>query len=299
MEIRQLRHFVALAETLNFRRASERLHISQPPLTASIKKLEAEIGTALFERSTHKVTLTSAGLAALESAQRAIQHAENVRRAALAGAGGEVGEVDLGFVGSAAYQVVPQLLAAFRERFPAVTLQLHESSASQLIEKVRQGTLDAALVRSLPQSRFGPGLKSILLEADHLMLALPQGHPIAGRDSLRLDDLRGEPFIAYTELVGLALRSLWNALFLEAGFEPRVEQRATQVQTMIFLVRSGIGVALVPSSASAHLPDGVVLREIEGLGQRARMAIAMVYSTADEMPQVTALVRIAQSVARF
>lgn len=294
MELRQLRYFVMLAETLNYRRASERLYISQPPLTVAIQKLEAEVGVLLFDRTTQVVRLTSAGAAALDSARKALFFADEVGRAAAAGAAGETGPLRLGFVGSATYSLLPRVLPTFRERYPQVVLHLTESAATDLLGRVQGGELDVALVRMTPQQREPAGLRFELLAEDYFMLAVPTASQLAVRRNLRLSDLQDEDFIAYSGAVGTQLRTMWTTVFQQAGFEPRIHQEATQVQTVLALVESGLGLALVPSSSATSLPQGVFLVDIVGLQEATRMGVGMVTRTNNELPVVTSFLRVAR-----
>lgn len=294
MELRQLNQFVVLSETLNFRRASQRLHITQPPLTGSIKKLEAELGVQLLERSTHGVKLTSAGHASIESARKALYYAENFKRAAVAASSGKTGFLRVGFVGSATYSVLPHLLSRFHNGFPHVTLQLRESAARDLLPNVLNGASDVALVRKLPGQQVPEGLSMKLLASDYFVLALPDRHLLLRRRSLRLDELSHENFIAYSDNVSPQLRSMWASAFQEAGFQPRVTQEATQVQTVLSLVKIGFGLALVPSSVTGHMPAGVKLKELKGLAAQTRMGIAVATRTDDNLPVVMAFLRVVE-----
>src|SRR5687768_3402859 len=139
MELRQLRQFVAVAEARNFRRAAEQLHMAQPPLSVAIRKLEEEVGTALFVRQPRGVVLTAAGVAALSVAQQCMASADALRDAALSAAGGESGVLRVGFVGSATYSLMPKLLPAFRSRYPDVELVLRESTNLELLALVEGG----------------------------------------------------------------------------------------------------------------------------------------------------------------
>lgn len=277
MELRQLRHFVMLAETLNFHRASERLHISQPPLTVSIKKLETEMGVALFERTSQGVKLTAAGVAALANAKRAIFFAEETRRSAVAIASGKTGLLRLGFIGSANHSSMPRVIKKFRSLYPGVELQLQESSMMDLLHRVESGLIDIAFIRVGYPMPEDPHFDLTLLEKDHFVVAVPSDNPFAGRSALRLAELRNEPFIGYSEAIGPVMRSLWSKAFQLAGFQPDITQNATQVQTILSLVASGLGVALVPSSLMRQVVEGVHFAEVEGF--RASMMIGLAMAT--------------------
>lgn len=147
MDLRSLRHFVALAETLHFRRAAERLHMAQPPLSASIRRLEERLGVQLFERTRRGTRLTPVGHAALEEARRTLFHAEQFGRVAKAAAHGEAGQLRVGFVGSATYALMPRVIPEFNARFPSVQLELRESTTTRILHLVENHEMEVGLVQ--------------------------------------------------------------------------------------------------------------------------------------------------------
>jgi DNA-binding transcriptional LysR family regulator len=259
MDLRQLRYFVVLSETLNFRRAAERLNISQPPLTVAIRKLEAELGADLFTRSARGVSLTAAGEAALEPARAALNQAELVRQAVQEGADGERGRIRIGFVNSAMYGLLPGLIPRFRQRYPHVAFVLEEGDSRVIARRIASRQLDVGFVRLplLDQAE----IEATVLESDELLVAAPQGHRLAGRQAVRLAQLADDPFIAYPH------DSLIHALILlacqRAGFAPQVAQEVAQARTILSLVQSGLGVGLVPSRSAQVAPEGVALLSLE------------------------------------
>jgi len=273
MELRQLEQFVAVAETLNFRRAAERLHMAQPPLSVAIRKLEEEVGAPLFERRARGVALTAAGAAALRTAQQCLSKAQELRAAAQAAAGGESGLLRVGFVGSATYALMPRLLPAFRARYPEVELVLRESTNLELLAMVEAEQLDIGLVRyptaSASQLRFE------VVERDVFCAVLPADHVLARKRRLTLAALAQEPLIDYASTRVPGLHAMVMLAFQQAGLMPRVAQEATQVQTVISLVQSGLGVALVPSVTASLAPKNLVFRPVDGLPASAGISIAM------------------------
>ncbi|TXL69324.1 LysR family transcriptional regulator [Vineibacter terrae] len=298
MELRQLRNFVTLAETLNFHRAAERLHITQPPLTTSIRKLEEEFGVPLFTRTARGVKLTAAGRSALASARRALRVANETRLAALSGAAGEEGMLRLGFIGSATYVLLPRLIPRFRQLYPRVQLQLRESVTANLLADLRSGDLDAALIRVPIPAVDVPDVDVCLLDVDHFVLAVPVKSRLAARSSIRVEDLRDEPFIAYARSAGPLMRGLSMRAFDAAGFQPRVEQEAIQVHTLVSLVESGLGVALVPSMASKYTAHNVRFLEVAGFRDTMRIGIAMAASSIERIPVVVNFRQMAQEAVR-
>lgn len=282
MDTRQLRHFVALAETLNFHRAAERLHIAQPPLSASIRKLEAELGVQLFERTRRGTTLTLAGAAALEDARRALFHTAQFGRTALAAANGEAGTLRIGFVGSATYALMPQVMPLFRQRYPGVQLELLESTTSKIRDMVDSGAIDAGLLRFpiIQASR----MQIAPIERDVFVAALPTGHALARRRRLTLADLAQEPFVMYSAGEVPGLHAMAMLACQQAGFSPFVQQEAVQVQTVVSLVESGLGVALVPSVAMRHATRNIVFKALHGAGASTEIGIALAWRPDTETP---------------
>lgn len=255
MELRQLRYFVMLAETGNFHRAAERLHMSQPPLTVAIRKLEEELGAALFVRSARGVVLTAAGLASLDMARATLAQADRFREAAREGAAGERGRLRVGFVGSATFELLPRLIAEYRRRYPAVELVLEEATSAGIASKLAAAELDVGLVR-LPLLQIA-AVDTQVIDPDELHAALPDGSPFADAASVELSDLAQQPFILQSQIS--VLHSITLTACQKAGFMPRVAQEAAQLSAVLALVRSGLGVALVPSRAAGSVPQGVRL----------------------------------------
>src|SRR5262245_26825869 len=192
MELRHLRYFVVVAEELHFRRAAERLHMSQPPLSQQIRALEAEVGATLLLRNQRKVELTAAGAAFLERAREILAAVEDAALEARRVQRGEVGRLAIGFVGSAMYSFVPDLLRAFRERYPDIQLRLQELGTSEQLRQLENGRLDVGFMRT-PSTR--PELRAETVLEERVVAALPDAHPLAARARLRLTDLEGQPLV--------------------------------------------------------------------------------------------------------
>jgi DNA-binding transcriptional LysR family regulator len=278
VDLRQLLYFTTLAETLNFHRAAERLNISQPPLSVAIRKLEEELGAPLFLRGARGVTLTPAGEAALEPARAALAQAEQVRQSVRDGGAGERGRLRVGFVGSAIYALLPRLIPVFRRRYPQVDLVLEEATSIEIARRIHARQLDVGLIR-LPLLELTQ-LDATVVESDELVAAIPTSNPLAQRRSAPLRALAAEPFILYTRL------SVLHATILlachKAGFVPSVAQEAEQVHTILSLVQSGLGVALVPSKVTRYVPDGVRLVR---LAEAPRIETGVVLARGAASPQ--------------
>lgn len=280
MELRQLKQFVAVAEALSFRRAAEHLHMAQPPLSVAIQKLEHELGAELFERRGRTIALTAAGMEALRTARRCLAAADDVRTAVGHAAKGLSGRVRLGFVGSATYALLPQLLPVFRNRYPGIELELRESTNLELLALLEQEKLDVGLVRY--PTAAASSLVFQVVERDVFHAVLPKGHPLAALRQVTLKALAKEPLIDYASTQVPGLHAMVMLAFQHAGLSPRVVQEATQVQTVLSLVESGMGVALVPSVSARVASANVVFRPIRGLPAAAGIAIALAYRASSE-----------------
>jgi LysR family transcriptional regulator, hydrogen peroxide-inducible genes activator len=255
MEIHQLRYFVAVAQTRNFSRAAERCRVAQPSLSQQIKKLELELGERLFDRGPPAVTLTAAGEALAEHAERVLQEVE-LARTKVRDAGKELrGRVSLGALPTVAPYLLPVMLRAFGEENPNVEVVAHEDTTARLVLALERQELDLALT-SLPIGSFQ--LAETVLFEEELVLAVPLGHRLAAKRSITAEDLERESFILMQEghcLGGQALQ------FCESrGFAPRVSFRSAQVETMLAMVRAGLGVSLVPTMAKSATRGGVAFR---------------------------------------
>jgi DNA-binding transcriptional LysR family regulator len=275
MNLRRIRHFVVLAETLNFRRAAERLHMAQPPLSVSIQKLEAALGTKLFTRSPTGVSLTASGEASLAEARRMLFHASQFEQVAGSASAGTGGALHVGFVGSTTFGMLQKLVPQFRTEYPGVELILREATSARIVQMVEDDTLDVGLVRT-------PLLRSstttlVSLERDQFIVALPRGNRLVNKALLALGDLAEEPFIMYTRTEAAGLHSAAMLACQYAGFLPRITQEAVQVQTVLSLVESGLGVALVPSIMQRFVNDKIVYRKLADFPAASEIGLALIF----------------------
>ncbi|MGN6689671.1 MAG: LysR substrate-binding domain-containing protein [Sphingopyxis sp.] len=255
MELRQLRFFVTLAETLNFHRAAERLNISQPPLSVAIRKLEEELGVRLFERTRRGVALTPSGAAALPAARDALTQAGLVTEAARLGSRGETGRLSVGFVGSVVGELLPQIIPPFRAAYPLAELELFEMTSWAIVEAIEARKLDVGLVRLPVMRRHRLDITTI--EEDVLVLAHREDDAVMTRGPVALAAVADRPFVLHGPVS--VLHSIALIACRNAGFSPRIAQEAVQVQTILSLVQSGLGVALVPARMARFAPKGVRL----------------------------------------
>jgi DNA-binding transcriptional LysR family regulator len=289
MELRHLRYFVTVAEELHFGRAADRLHLSQPPLSMQIKALESEIGTQLLERSRRKVELTPAGSVFLHEAREILARVEQATVAARRAGRGEIGEITIGFISTADYNVLPLVLSEFRSRQPSVRLNLREATTdAQLLDLVQQ-RIDVGFVLAPIQDER---VATRALLSEPLVAALPESHPLAqGRGRLSVARLSHAPFVLFPRRMAPGLYDDVVSFCRQAGFSPRVEQEAVQMQTIISLVSAGLGVALIPASMRNLGRTGVVYRNLRETSPQTEVLVA--WRKGETAP---ALVRFLESV---
>jgi DNA-binding transcriptional LysR family regulator len=292
MELRHLRYFVVVAEELHFRRAAERLHMSQPPLSQQIRRLEEEVGATLLLRNQRRVELTAAGAAFLERAREILVAVEDAARQARRVQRGEVGRLAVGFVGSAMYSFVPELLRAFRDQSPDIALRLLELGTTEQLRQLEDGRLDAGFLRA-PRARPGVTIETVLEEP--VVVALPDVHPLAGRPLLRLGDLEGEPLVLLTPARSPGLRDALAGAIERLGGEERIVQEVAEIQTVVGLVAAGVGISLVPESVRALVRHGVTYRPLAGDAPAVRLAMA--WRTSDDSPVLAAFLEKARATA--
>ena len=247
MELRQLEHFVAVAQECHFTRAAQRLHIAQSGLSASIRSLEKELGATLFLRSTRPVQLTAAGQALLVEALRALSASDAAKEAVAAVQGLLRGSLSIGSLQCLHAVHLPTLLAGFLGEHPGLGIQLRQGGSDELVEQVRTGRLDIAFV-SRP-TRDPENVVVSPLESETLVLACSPAHPAATKSEAKLQDLMDEQFVDFPP--SWSTRDLADRVLAAAGVERRVALEVTDVHSLLDLVACGLGVALVPSSFSA------------------------------------------------
>jgi DNA-binding transcriptional LysR family regulator len=271
-DLRQLRHFIAVAERLHFGRAAAALHISQPPLSRSIRALETRVGATLLARTRRRVELTPEGARFLEEAKRLLAQLERAVLDVGSMAGGERGRLRLGFVSLADYGVLPGLLKAYKAARPGVDLALREMLSPDQAVALAAGELDFGLL--LPPVA-GTDLEHLVVQRERFVAALPARHRLArGRGRLAVRELAADSFVMVPRAIAPGLYDIVAALAARAGFAPRIAQEAIQMQTVVSLVSSGLGVALVPASVANLGRRGVAYREIADAHPRLDLWLA-------------------------
>jgi DNA-binding transcriptional LysR family regulator len=261
-DLRQLRYFVAVAEELHFGRAAARLGMAQPPLTQQIQRLERDLGHRVFDRLGRRTTLTDAGRVLLEEAALVLRQydaaLERVRRAGR----GETGQITVGSPPSMMLGPLPGAIRAYRDRHPGVDLTLRELSTTAIADGLATGALDVGLLREVES--IG-SVETELILREPIVAVLPKRSPLVRRSRLALRDLAHQPFVLFPRRVGEAFYDRLLAHCVNAGFTPRVVQEATQWQSVVTFVETGLGVSLAPACVERFRWPGVVFRRLPGL----------------------------------
>ena len=268
MELRQLEYFVAVAEEASFTRAAERVHISQSGVSAQIRQLEADLGAPLVDRSGRVAGLTPAGKAVLDHAREALAAAEAVRRAVDDVNGVVRGRLVVGMVTGCTVAPLFEALARFRSAHPGVAIRLVEDNSDVLLDGVRSGGVDVALVGAAgaPAADLG----SLALLSEPLAAGVPVGHPLAGRKRVKLEALCGFPVVCLP--VGTGVRAAFDDACRHRGLDPEVVLEASAPAAVAELALLGIGAAvLTPSMLAAH--PGLATVVLDGLPRRAVLAL--------------------------
>ncbi len=290
MELRQLRHFVALAEEEHFGRAAERVFVVQQALSSSIRHLEDEVGVPLVLRTTRRVRLTPAGQEFLAGARETLRLAERTVERARQAARGEVGRLRVGFVSGMVFGGLPEVVRTFRERYPNVAVELRELTASEQEAALRAQIIDVGLML-LPVR--DPAFAHEALWQEELVVALPARHPLARRKRLSVLDLAHENFVFFPRQVRATYFDQVMALCAQHGFQPRIVQEAIEVPTLLSLVAAGIGVFLPIQFFSRLGLPGVVYRP---LTDSPTVEIDAVWRRSDLSPTVHAFLNVGREV---
>ena len=294
MDLRQLRQFVAVAEERSFRRAALRLHVSQPPLSVAVQRLEADVGVTLVDRSRHHVQLTVAGEAFLHEARRTLAHAQLAVEIAQRAAAGKLGVLRLSFVPSAALNVVPDLLRAFRNEYPDVSLVLTSDTTSQQKLALLSGVTDVGIV--VPPLRDAEDFRINKLCEQEIMLAVPVSHPLARKTRVQLRDLALESLIGFSSSEGPGFESVVSAACHDCGFAPRFIQVASEMQTILALVSSGLGIALVPEAMQAVKTKHLVYLQVRRRNAPLKYSLGLAFSVSNTNPTLDAFVTVAKRI---
>ncbi|MBH3206153.1 LysR family transcriptional regulator [Serratia marcescens] len=262
IDLRQLKYFVAVAEEEHVGRAAERLHISQSPLSRQISQLEERLGLMLFERNQQRIRLTADGQTFLAETRALLTHATRLESLGRRLGRGEDGGLCIGYIENAMHSgVLSNALRSLRVSRPDVHIVLYSQPSFIQLEGLRQRSLDVALVNTAPD-RADPDFEYTQVLDDRMLLALPQAHPLAERETLLPADLTDQAWISVLHKEDAHSRDDFVAACVKAGFDPDIRLEAGEPLTALGLVAAGLGMTLIQHSLRHNAPQGVVLREL-------------------------------------
>src|SRR3984885_7276914 len=273
MELRQIRSFLSIAETLHFGRTAELIHLSQPALSLQIRALEKDVGVRLFERSRRKTTLTAAGAAFRDDAAAALSQLEQAIRRARLAANGKLGLLRIGFVSVAGSEIVADIVRQFRELYPEVEVSLRNILTAEQVQMLETGSLDIGFLR-LPIGGHS-AFDVVTVHREPFVLVVPSSHKLAKKKRVRLCEVAGENFVMYERTWAPGFHDLMFGILRAAGLVPNFTQTAGEVPTLISLVHSRMGITILPASAVKHSVASVVACEILDRIPMVEIAIAV------------------------
>lgn len=277
LQLTQVRCFVAVAEELHFGRAAARLNMTQPPLSRQIQLLEHSLGVELLERTSRVVRLTQAGSVFLKEGRRLLRNAEDAALATRRAGRGALGQIAIGFTPGCSYDFLPRLIAALRQHYPDVELTLEEMITRDQLSALASRRIDVGFIRPHFDA---PDIERRRIIKEPMLAAIPEDHPLALLDIITPSDLEGQEMIMYSVLGGGYFHDLVHRLLISSGVQPKLIHHLTQIHAVMSLVKTGMGVALVPRSASRLGISRVVYREL-GFGKDISAELFMAFRSDD------------------
>ncbi|WP_298502331.1 LysR family transcriptional regulator [uncultured Maribacter sp.] len=269
LELRHFKYFIAVAEELHYRKAAERLCISQPGLSRQIKQMEEILDTKLFIRSKKKVSLTAAGEYLKVELEFILNHLEVTTKQLKVIDGGEYGEVRIGFLGSAMQSVIPNLLVKLKDNFPKIKTSLEELSNGAQINAIVKDKLDLGFIRL---SRVPEGLQMKTVQEDTFSVVVPESFPILTRDFNSVEILKDEDFILFSQDYSPLYYETVMSICEDVGFTPNISHKSVHAHTIFKLVENNLGVAIVPTALQYGFHMRVKFIELKNIPQRATLS---------------------------
>lgn len=292
MNLKQLQYFSVLAEELHFRRAAEKLNITQSPLSIAIQNLEQELGCQLFIRTQRRVQLTEVGERLREHAGNILERVEFCEQDLRAVATGKAGQLRVGFTAaSSLLSPFPALIHAFRVQYPDIDVTLKEASTLTQIDAIQNRDLDVGVIRR-PRRQMTANISFRKLATDRLVVAMHRGHALLERTEIRIADLDGERFIFFPRQMGVGIYDQFLELCGKRGFMPNIVQEAQAATTIIGLVAAGLGIAIVPSGLRYIQIPNVVFKELADSDAETDLLLA--FRAGEENPRLAHLIHLAQ-----
>jgi DNA-binding transcriptional LysR family regulator len=273
MELRYLKYFVTVAERQSFTRAAEELRVAQPAISQQIKSLEAELGVSLLHRNKRSVRLTAAGNAFLSEAKEILAHADLSKQVARRAARGETGSLAIGCFSSSVTGFLPELIKAYRKKFPAVRVHLFELTPEQQLQAFARGKIDVGFTRPLAAADEKNFVQERIYR-DRLMLAVPEAHPLAKAGRVRLEKFAREDFVMFKRSEAPKLVDEMTQICAKAGFTPQVVSEPPMMQTVLMAVAASIGVALVPGCVRSFRQPGVAFLPVRPVSHPIDLVLA-------------------------
>jgi DNA-binding transcriptional LysR family regulator len=269
MELRQLEYFVAVAEEANFTRAAQRVHISQSGVSAQIRQLERDLGATLIDRSGRTATVTVAGAAALVHARAVLASVNGLRQAVDDVTGLVRGRLVVGMVTACTVTPLFDALAAFRTAHPGVDISLCEDTSDRLIEGVRTGATDLALIGAagVPPD----GMEALTIVSERLVAAVPVGHPLASRRRVTLAEVSGYPVVCLPQ--GTGIRAVFDQACGALGIHPDIAMQASAPGAVADLAVRGLGIAILSESMTANHEGRLTAVAIDDIQTPAVLAL--------------------------
>ncbi|MEK4884861.1 LysR substrate-binding domain-containing protein [Bacillus sp. FSL W8-1127] len=287
LELRHLKYFVTVAEELHFGKAAARLNMAQPPLSSQIRQLEEEIGVPLFHRTKRKVELTKEGQVFLEKVYLILKNLEDAIETVRMVNRGEIGEIAIGFISSASYDILPAIIQHYRKKYPNIHIDLLQLTTEEQVKALHEGRIDVGI---LCHPIENDNVLFEVIRQEPMVIALPKDHPLAREtSSINLNDLSNDPFIVTGRKANQRHYDTLIKLCYQAGFSPKVVQETKELSTVLSLVSSGMGVALVPASIQSIFKNKVIYRNIRN---HPYTTTALAWKSGNLSPTVRAFIEL-------
>ncbi len=266
MELRHLKYFVTVAEEHSFSKAARRLNIAQPPLSYQINMLEQELNLKLFNRNTRPIELTMAGKYFYEQSLKILQSVQFSCEQTQKIANNEIGNLTISFSSNGIFYSLPKVVKKFRHEYPLVNLNLMQLNTSDQLDRIKQNFLQIGIVCGTPNL---PEIQSAFLFEEKFLIVLPKNHPLAKiNTSINLDDLQEDFFILTQKSAGEYYYNVVESIFINANFKPNVIQKVCELDTALSLVKSGLGITIVPESIKNFRFNGIVFKPINNTNEK-------------------------------
>jgi DNA-binding transcriptional LysR family regulator len=294
MELRHLRYFVVVAEELHFTRAADRLNMAQPPLSQQIHQLESELNVKLFYRTKRQVELTAAGKILLKNVYKILNDIEKACDSAQRANRGEIGEIIVGFTGSATFDILPNLIQMYRKKFPLVDLTVLQLSTTDQIHSLLSGEINIGILCAPIKNSE---LNFEVIRQEPFIIAMPKNHPLASNPApIDVQELSKELFIMTPRKAGQIYYDIIINICHNAGFSPNITQEVHELHTSISLVAAGMGVALVPYSIQNFRIKGIIYRQLKNSSSTLKTALA--WRSDEKSPLVHSFITLAKKIIK-